>query len=197
MVSGVLLCAGESRRMGRENKLLLTHRDMPLVRAAVLECLGSKAGEWIVVTGYQDRQVKEALEGLELRFVHNPGFYSGMSESIKVGIAAVASAADAAMICLADMPGLKSMHYDALIGKFSREKAKGLRPILRPVHRERPGHPVLFDRSFFGQILASKDTEGCASVIQANRAHYLPYPLANEAYYRDIDTPVDCHKWRE
>jgi molybdenum cofactor cytidylyltransferase len=197
MVTAILLAAGESRRMVRENKLLLPFREKPMVRYMAESILASEAGELIVVTGYQKQQIELALAGLNIRYAYNPDFYSGMASGIRTGVKLATSDSEAVMICLSDMPFLQPMHYNALIRKFNTEKEQGKTPILRPVHKDRIGHPVLFDRDFWPDLLECMDSDGCAPVIQKNEEHFIGYTLANEPYYMDIDTPLDYYKLRE
>jgi molybdenum cofactor cytidylyltransferase len=111
MVSAVVLAAGMSTRMGR-NKLLLTFRDKPLVVHAVDTLLASKAGEIIVVLGYESEKVWDRLEDYagqvsnegqrrRLRLVKNPDYRDGLSTSVRTGVQAVSPEAEAIMIYLA------------------------------------------------------------------------------------------------
>lgn len=197
MVRGILLAAGESRRMERDNKLLLPFKEQPLIRHVALQMLASELDEVVVITGYQDHIVREALAGLDVSFQHNAGFYSGMTSSIQTGVAGCPEHISGLAVCLGDMPFLKAMHYNALLKKFCAETLSGKKPIIRPVTKDLKGHPVLFDRAFFPAIKSCKDPEGCASVLRENAQHLLDYPLANDAYYLDIDTPVQYYKLRE
>lgn len=197
MITALLMTAGESRRMGRDNKLLLTFRDKTMVRLIAETLLASDVDEVIVVTGYQHKQIEEALAGLTVRFIHNPDFYSGMASGIRAGLDATTVETEAVMIVPADMPFLQPMHINALVKKYRSEKDLGKTPIIRPVYKAKDGYPVLFDRAFWDDIRACRDQDGCVPVIDQNKDDYVPYALANEAYYLGIDTPMDFYKLRE
>lgn len=197
MLSAILLTAGESRRMTRDNKLLLEYKGQPMVRYVASQLVKSDVDEVVVVTGYQQRQIEEALAGIEVKFVYNPDYYSGMASAVTKGTEVVAENCKGIMVCLSDMPKLETMHYNALAKKFAKEKEEANTPIIRPVHRDRIGYPVVFDRAFFTDIKNCRAQDGCHPVITDNNDHYIPYALANEAYYLDIDTPTDYYKLRE
>lgn len=197
MVSAILLTAGESRRMTRDNKLLLEYKGQPMVRYVAGQLVHSDVKEVVVVTGYQRKQIEEALAGLDVKFVYNPDYYSGMASGVTKGTEVIAGESHGIMVCLSDMPKLEAMHYNALAKKFLKEKEAGKTPIIRPVHREKEGFPLVFDRAFFTDIEKCRAQDGCTPVITENTEHYLPYTLANEAYYLDIDTPIDYYKLRE
>ncbi|MGL4974242.1 MAG: NTP transferase domain-containing protein, partial [Bosea sp. (in: a-proteobacteria)] len=80
-IAAVVLAAGRSTRMG-SNKLLETLRGKALVRHVTEAALASRASPVIVVTGHQDVQVRAALAGLEVFFIHNPHFAEGMAGSL-------------------------------------------------------------------------------------------------------------------
>src|ERR1700726_1586508 len=107
-VAAIILAAGRSTRMGGPNKLLAELSGKKLVRIATEQVLASRARGVIVVTGHQADEVRKALHGLKVTFVHNPDFAEGLASSVKTGIAAVPDDADGAVICLGDMPLIDS-----------------------------------------------------------------------------------------
>ena len=79
-VAAVILAAGRSTRMGGPNKLLAELGGKTLVRIVTEQALASKAQGVIVVTGHQADEVEKALQGLKVKFVHNPDFAGGPGE---------------------------------------------------------------------------------------------------------------------
>src|SRR5262245_4122608 len=88
-VAAVVLAAGRSTRMGAINKLIAQIGGKPLVRIAAEQAIASHAGPVIVVTGHEREKVEAVLNGLKVRFVHNPDYAEGLGTSLRVGIAAV------------------------------------------------------------------------------------------------------------
>ena len=198
MTTAILLAAGESRRMDRDNKLLLPFRDKPLIRHVAEELSGANIDEIIVVTGYQARFIKEALSGLSLQFVHNEGFYSGIISSIKAGLEKVDPLSQGILLCLGDMPILEAMHYNALIRKFYLELEQDKTPVIRPVYKEIKGDPIIFHKNFIPAIQAYRsEEEEMYEAVFNNSTDYLEYPLANQAYYIDMNTRIDYYKLRK
>ena len=103
-IAAVVLAAGRSTRMGGPNKLVAEIAQRPLVRIAAEEALASRAKPVIVVTGHQRPDVERALDGLPVKFVHNPDFAQGLGTSLRTGIAAVPPDSDGVVVCLGDMP---------------------------------------------------------------------------------------------
>src|SRR5512139_2294808 len=87
-VAGIVLAAGGSTRMGR-NKLLLDAAGEPLVRRVTRQALDAGLAPVIVVVGFEEPLVRQALAGLPCEFVPNPDFAAGINGSVQRGIARV------------------------------------------------------------------------------------------------------------
>ena len=86
-IHAVLLAAGRSERMGRNNKLLLNVDGIPLVRKSAINILNSNVTSMTVVTGFDENKIVNALSGLNVNFVKNINFREGLSSSLKAGLA--------------------------------------------------------------------------------------------------------------
>lgn len=188
MTAAVVLAAGASRRFGG-NKLLVSVGRDPLVRRAVEEALDSAADEVVVVVGRDAERVREALEGLAVRFAPSDRWEEGMGASIRAGIEALPAEAEAALILLGDQPTVTSGIIDRVI-ESHRETG---RPIAAPVYRGVQGNPVLFHRSVFGELRALEGDRGAREVVErdADRVAEVPFPFEVPA---DVDTPEDYQR---
>ncbi len=185
-VAAVVLAAGRSRRMGGPNKLLAPVGGKPLVRIAVEAALRSSASHVVVVTGHEADKVADALTGLDVTLVHNPDYAEGLSTSLRAGIAAVPEAADAAAVCLADMPGVTADIIDRLIGAFDPAAGK---LIALPTHKGKRGNPVLWGRRFFAALSAIHGDVGARHLIGEHADAVAEVELDDAAVTRDVDTP--------
>src|SRR3546814_7422341 len=80
--------------MGEANKLLAPLDGVPMLAHVVEQAVASKAKPILVVTGHQDNEIRAALAGRPVTFIHNPDFAEGLATSIKAGIDAVPPNAD-------------------------------------------------------------------------------------------------------
>ena len=147
----MVLAAGRSTRMGAINKLIAEIGGKPLVRIAAEQALASRAKPVIVVTGHERERVEAALDGLPVRFVHNPDYAEGLGTSLKAGIAAVPEDADGAIVCLGDMPQVDAALIDKLIAAFDPERGA---LVVVPTIDGRRGNPVVWSRRFFHDLMA-------------------------------------------
>jgi molybdenum cofactor cytidylyltransferase len=185
-VAAVILAAGRSTRMGGPNKLLAELGGKTLVRIVAEQALASKASDVIVVTGHQAAEVEKSLQGLKLKFVRNPDFAEGLASSVKTGIAAVPEAADAAVVCLGDMPLIDAHLIDRLIAAFAPDRG-GL--IALPVSDGRRGNPVLWSRRFFSELMTLDGDIGARHLIAKHGEAVAEVPVEGHGAFLDIDTP--------
>jgi molybdenum cofactor cytidylyltransferase len=185
-VAAVVLAAGRSTRMGGPNKLLSDVGGRPLVRIAAERVAASKARPIIVVTGHQRERIEEALTGLPVTFVHNPDFADGLSTSVRVGIAAVPSDADGAIICLGDMPQVDAALIDRLLGAFDPERGA---LVVVPTVAGKRGNPVVWSRRFFPELAALEGDVGARRLLASYPEAVVEVPVSGNAALIDVDTP--------
>jgi molybdenum cofactor cytidylyltransferase len=190
-IAAIVLAGGLSSRMGR-NKLTASLDGKPLLRHVVEAAVDSHAAETIVATGNDAQQVRAALAGLSVRFVHNDDYRQGLSTSLKAGVAAVPPEFDGAVVMLGDMPGIVSALIDRLIAAFDPEEG---RAICVATHAGKRGNPVLWARRFFPDILALEGDVGAKHLIAANDDAVCEVEASDDGPLVDIDTPDALAAW--
>lgn len=185
-VAGIVLAAGRSTRMGAGNKLLQEVRGKPLVRHAVEAQLASRAAPVIVVTGHQQDEVRAALAGLDVTFVHNPAFTEGLSGSLKAGLAALPKEGPGVVVSLGDMPNVTAGVIDRLAQAFAdRPDALAVAPTLLGQR----GNPVLLARKLFAEVAKLTGDQGARRLLDAAGDAVEEIALDDPAVALDIDTP--------
>jgi molybdenum cofactor cytidylyltransferase len=185
-VTALVLAAGRSTRMGAVNKMLAEIGGKPLVRIAVEQAVASHAQPVIVVTGHEREKVEAALKDLPVRFAHNSDYAEGLGTSLKAGIAAVPDEADAAIVCLGDMPQVDAALINRLIAAFDPER--GALVIVPSINGKR-GNPVVWSRRFFHDLMAIQGDVGARHLIGNYAEAVAEVPVAGEAALTDVDTP--------
>jgi CTP:molybdopterin cytidylyltransferase MocA len=128
-IGAVVLAAGAATRFGAPKQRLL----LP----AVLEQLGG-VDQIVVVSGAYD------LEGA----IPCPEWERGPGASLRCGLAALMSDVDAAVVVLADGPELDPAAVERVVAAWRDSGA----PIVAASYRGNRGHPLLVDRSAWGDI---------------------------------------------
>jgi molybdenum cofactor cytidylyltransferase len=155
-VVAVVLAAGKSSRMG-SNKLLLPFSGCTVLETTLRALMGV---ETVVVTGHAPEELEEVLAQYPIRVIHNPRHEEGMTTSFQAGLRAVD--ADAALLVLGDQVGLDQRLLSSMVQALVEDEDALL---VSPVYGERPGHPVLFRRSLFGEILSLRPGETMRDVV--------------------------------
>jgi molybdenum cofactor cytidylyltransferase len=186
---GVVLAAGGSRRFaGPLAKQLVEIDGEPAVRRAVRRALASRLERVVVVTGHAAGGVRRALTGLAVDLAHNPGWRQGQSSSVKVGLAAVAAGAAAAVFIPCDQPFLTADLIDTLIARH----LEGDAAIVAPVWRRRRGAPVLIDRSLFVELAGITGDAGARQLF--TRHPVAETAIDDEASLLDFDSEAELRE---
>ena len=184
-IAGILLAAGKSSRMGH-NKMLLDFAGESVLRGAARRALAGGLSPLMVVLGAESDRAAAELEGLSCQIIKNRNYESGMSSSMRAGLAALPAATRAAMILLADMPLVTADMIRTIAHRY--HETGTLLVISRYDGVNAP--PTLFDRRLFSELLASSGEGAGKQVVQRHRAaaEVLDWPAAALA---DLDTPDD------
>ena len=166
MISGVVLAAGSSRRLGRP-KQLLELEGRPVLQH-VLDALGaSLVDEVIVVLGHEAEKIAAAIQlPANGRTVVNAQHTRGQSTSLHAGLKAANEESEAAVIVLGDQPRLQPRTIDQVIEAFRGSRA----PYVRAAYEGRPGHPLLAARSEWDALSAITGDKGARELITQGSA---------------------------
>ena len=190
MISAIILAAGESRRMGVQNKLLLQIDSEVLIRKFVKSVSNSLVDAVLVVVGFEAEKIKAVLHDQSVKFVENPSYEEGMTTSIQSGVKASSNESTGLMICLADMPFAETSDLNRLIQAFNDYQSTESSLIIVPVFQGKRGNPVLFSEVFRDKILTHKG-EGCREILRQFPHYVKEVSMENDNLLRDIDTPED------
>lgn len=188
-IFALVLAAGESRRMGRP-KQLLELGGKPLVRHAVEAALAAPVDGVIVVIGSHASEVELELRDLPIYTVFNPHFAEGQGASLASGVRALPSTVDAAVVVLADMPGLRPEAIAAVVERWLQTRP----PAVTAAYGERWGHPVLFDRGVFADLARLEGDTGGREILQALGDLVARAEVSGAAPPPDVDTPEDWER---
>lgn len=185
MITGLILAAGESSRMGRD-KALLPYRGRTFLETIIKTLHDSGIERIVVVLGHHAEEIQQAvhLEGVET--VVNPDYQRGQTSSLQAGLKALMCAdLEAIMLCLVDHPAVTSATVLKLVESFLTTPA----PVAIPTHQGQRGHPVIISRTLFPELLALSSGEGANSVIRMFRDSTHFVEVNDPGILLDVDDP--------
>lgn len=184
-IAGLVLAAGQSRRMG-ENKLLADVDRQAMIVRTVKAVLASSVKPVFVVTGHQHAAIETALKGLPASLIHNPHFANGLSTSLRAGISALPPNTEGALVCLGDMPSVTADQIDRLVAAFDPAES---RAICVPTFKGKRGNPVLWSAEFFPEMMTVAGDTGAKHLIGTYAEAICEIEMPDDAVLADIDTP--------
>jgi molybdenum cofactor cytidylyltransferase len=198
-VSGVILAAGQARRMGA-TKQLLDWKDGTILQTVIDNARASRLDEVIVVLGHDAERIRNALalpSSGPLRAVVQAKWKAGASRSLRSGLTALEPESRAAAVLLGDQPGVGPALIDRVLAALPGCE----KPIHRPIHLApgggtTPGHPVVLSRSIFAEAAALSGDEGARALLRDHQ-DWLCAVEIDGAAPDDIDTPEDYARLRE
>ena len=189
MISGILLAAGESRRMGKP-KLLLPWKKTTIIEDVVDVYLKSTLSELIVVVGENKESIKEVFKSKPVRIVENLLYHQGMSTSIRAGVLAASRVAEGYCIGLGDQPLITAGVINLLINSFLKDPT-GIAVLS---YQGKRGHPVIFSSSFRDALCSLSGDLGGRAIIENHLSEVRYVEAGSKAVLVDIDTPEDYDK---
>jgi molybdenum cofactor cytidylyltransferase len=189
-VSGVVLAAGSSRRMGR-NKLLLELEGQPLVRRVVGRAAEAGLDPILVVMGHEAERVEATLADVAHQSVMNADHERGANTSLRLGLSRVPPGALAALVVLGDMPYVTAEMIREVVKRYERDACR----LVVSRYGEVTAPPTLYDASLFAEF-TRLEGDGCGKQVVRrhwNEAAFLDWP---EAALADVDDPEDYERVR-
>lgn len=185
MIAGLLLAAGGATRFGSQKLLAPLADGLPLVRHTAMTLRGA-VDALVIVVGHEAGAVIRALHGVDAIIVTNDAWAAGLSTSLHAGVRALPADAAAAIVALGDQPFVDPAVIRAIVRDW---RTTGL-PIVSARYAGTRGHPVLFDRAIFAELLQVEGDAGARGVIEREAAR-VAYVDVSAPMPADVDTPAD------
>ena len=192
MLAALILAAGESRRMGSP-KALLPYQDKTFVEHLLAVTKHPRVTVQRIVLGASASTIRERLHLPESCVVVNDQWQLGQLSSIQAGIRSLESeSTDGTLICPVDHPLVSASLVATLIEEFERNGGK--QGIVLPVFRGKRGHPVIFARRFYDQLLAAPQETGARDVVWQNPSQVCEVETLEEGVVLNINDPASYNK---
>lgn len=185
MIVGLILAAGESRRMGRD-KALLSYRGKTFLETIIGDLRAAGIQNITVVLGHHADEIQRAVNLADIGVVINPEYEQGQTSSLQHGLASLAPGpVEAVILCLVDHPAISSAVVAELVRAFETNHA----PVLIPTYKGEHGHPVVISQTVFPELLALPPGQPANSAIHKYREVTQFVEVADRGILVDVDEP--------
>jgi molybdenum cofactor cytidylyltransferase len=185
LLAAVILAGGESRRMGSP-KALLTYNDRTFVEHLLEVTRHPKIGLQRIVLGAGAEQIRERLNLDPALVVANPNWEKGQLSSMQAAIRSFAGApVNGILFCLVDHPLITSALVNELIEAFYR----GGKSVVLPVYQGRRGHPVIFAKTLFEELLSAPLEKGARAVVWNHPDEVEEVPTEEQGAVLNLNDP--------
>jgi len=184
----IILAAGSSSRMGQPKQLLI-YKQTTLLQRAINAAIGTPDSCLVVVLGANHQLLMPDAAMLIVEY--NPDWQQGMGASISAGIKRLLAekpTVQNVLLMLCDQPFADT----ALLQKLINAKQNSNDKIIASAYENTLGAPVLFDRSYFNELLALQGQEGAKKLLIKYSNEVIAMPFNKGAI--DIDTPEDYER---
>ena len=195
-VVGVVLAAGESRRMG-QLKALLPFGTCTVIEQVVQALLQAQLDSVAVVLGHRAKDIAAVLQSLPVHILHNATYWEGMTTSVQVALREIMPIPDAYMLALVDQPHIGPGPVRVLVQAFTHAR-KG---IIIPTYQGKRGHPILLASRYREAVLALAPDQGLNLVTRGHPDDTIEVPIDTDDILRDMDYPAEyeaeLQRWQQ
>jgi len=186
MIAGLILSAGESRRMGRD-KALLTYYGRTFLATILGNLIAAGMARVTVVLGHHAEIIQEEVDLAAARVVVNHQYARGQTSSLQAGLAAaLADFPEAIVLCLVDHPAISAGVIAIVKAEF--ESSHPL--VVIPTHQGQRGHPILINHALFAELLALPPEQPANAVIRKYRHATRFVEVSDPGVLLDVDNPT-------
>lgn len=185
MLAAVILSAGASSRMGRP-KALLPYREGTFLEHLIAVTRHPQIGITRVVLGAGAELIRTIGKLDPSIVVLNPEWEQGQLSSIRAGLRSLEQIdTDGIVLCPVDHPLVSARLVGDLVERFYASK----KAIILPTYGGRRGHPAIFSRTLFSELLSAPVDMGARAVVWSHAADVLEIPTDEEGVVLNLNDP--------
>ena len=180
VVTGLVLAAGGSSRLGQP-KQLLPYGEATLLDHVLDTARACRFDQLVCVIGGGAGEIRGTVGFDGVVVVENPEFGEGCSSSIAAALGAVDERCDVLVLMLGDQPGVTAESVEKLLA------GRGDAPIAACAYADGRGHPLAFGRRLFPELESLHGDKAVWKLLDRHAAQAADVPV-DGPIPRDIDT---------
>jgi molybdenum cofactor cytidylyltransferase len=182
-VTGLVLAAGGSSRLGRP-KQLLPYRGATLLDAVLATARRCPFDQLVVALGGAAGEVRDVVDLADADVVVNDAYGAGCSSSIAAALSALDPRCDVLVLLLGDQPGVTPGSVGALLA------ARGDAPLAVCRYDDGRGHPFAFGRDAFADLAELHGDKAVWKLLDRRADEVAEAPVPGPV-------PLDVDTWED
>jgi molybdenum cofactor cytidylyltransferase len=183
VVTGLVLAAGASKRLGRPKQLLPYH-GTTLLDATLTVARTCGFDQLLVTVGGAAAEVKHMVDFTGIEVVDNEAFTTGCSSSISAALEVVDERSTGLVLMLGDQPGVQPETVRRLVSECASSPLGGCQ------YSDGRGHPFWFHRDVFGDLGTLHGDKAVWKLLESGRYDVTDVTI-------DAPVPLDVDTWED
>jgi len=192
MIKAILLAAGQSKRLGSENKLTKIYKKKSLINHSLISLHKSKVNKIIIVLGHQHNELKKIIKKNRKNIlIFNKDYKKGMASSIKVGLKKISRNDKGFIVVQSDMPFIKISDINKIYNSIKLKKFL----VYALKFRNKEGNPIGFDISLTKKFKNIKGKFGAKFMVKRLKSRTKFIKTNSTKAFKDFDKASDFRTW--
>ncbi|WP_372378095.1 NTP transferase domain-containing protein [Vibrio natriegens] len=180
----LILAGGYGKRFGQDKRRVPMDHHQTLLGSTLKSVQNTFKESYVVIR--DDDQPSQLGLNESTKIIYSTRSDKGLGASLSTGIEFIQSSKFSAVaIFLGDMPWIDSTTLEILVNAARRSR------IVLPTFQGQPGHPVIFGRQFWPELLSLNDDKGAKSIVSRHHNNCVFIPVKDSGILRDVDVPDD------
>jgi len=181
-IAGLILAAGESKRMGSPKALLELRGETFLDR--LVDLFAGFCAPVVVVLGCDAERIRSGVKQPERAlFAENGDYRLGQLSSMQCGLRMIPETAEGVLFTLVDHPNVPASTIGALL-------EQPLAQLALPRFQGHRGHPIFFRKELIAEFLALPADSQAKSVVDRHAGGAKVVDVDDAGILTDVDDPA-------
>jgi molybdenum cofactor cytidylyltransferase len=183
-IVAAILAAGESRRMGRP-KALIEHEGAPVLQLLLNRLQDPRIVTRRIVLGAHADEIRKRIKTDPGNFLVNPAWPQGQLSSLQVAVRSLDGNECGILVWPVDHFLVSHATIVALLERFLATQ----KLIVVPTFQGRRGHPVIFAKELYAELLTAPLNVGARAVVWAHAQDVMEVATEEESVILNLNDP--------
>lgn len=188
-IAAIILAAGRSVRMGKP-KPMVQFGGKTFFETVYSNIKNAGIENIVTVLGFAADEVAQKLELQPACYIVNKNYFLGQFSSFQAGLRKLHPNHDGVIMALVDQPQIHTIIIKHILEVFAKNPNK----IIVPTCDGKRGHPPIFPKDLFSDILSAPPSQTAADIIHQHPTKTIEVEVYDDCVLGNINTKEDLQK---